>query len=50
MRLGKVRSAGEVPDIKLNLADAPSELIVEPGRSMRWYVLARMHCEPVPAM
>jgi ferric-dicitrate binding protein FerR (iron transport regulator) len=30
VRLGKVRSAGDVPDIKLNLADAPSELIVEP--------------------
>jgi ferric-dicitrate binding protein FerR (iron transport regulator) len=30
VRLGKVRSAGGVPDIKLNRADAPSELIVEP--------------------
>jgi ferric-dicitrate binding protein FerR (iron transport regulator) len=30
VRLGKVRGAGDVPDIKLTLADAPSELIVEP--------------------
>ncbi len=30
VRLGKVRGGGEVPDIKLNLADSPSELIVEP--------------------
>jgi hypothetical protein len=30
VRLGKVRGAAEVPDIKLNLADSPSELIVEP--------------------
>lgn len=30
VRLGKVRSAGDMPDIKLSLADSPSELIVEP--------------------
>ncbi len=30
VRLGKVRGGGEVPDIKLSLADSPSELIVEP--------------------
>jgi hypothetical protein len=30
VRLGKVRGAGDIPDIKVNLADAPSELIVEP--------------------